>query len=79
MSEEEINRLLNKIFFDYVSPNLVSIDNKIEKLHEDIKKEREELLMRALHAEAKLNMYEGFFTKLNLNVEVKNDNRPQPS
>lgn len=73
MSEEEINKLLCDYHNNYLSPILTSIDVKIEKLRDDIKKEHEDLLMRAVNAETKLKLYEGLFSKLNLNMEVKND------
>lgn len=41
-------------------------------LREDIKREHEDLSMRAIKAETKLKLYEGLFSKLNLNMELKN-------
>lgn len=73
MSEEEINKLLCKFYNDHISFDLNSIDVRLEKLREDIKKEHEDLLMRAVNAETKLKLYEGLFSKLNLNMEVKNE------
>ena len=73
MSEEEINNLLCKNWNNYFAPVLTDIDNKIEKLRDDIRKEHEDLLMRAVNAETKLKLYEGLFNKLNLNMEVKNE------
>lgn len=75
MTEEEINRLLCDYLNNYLSPILTSIDSRIEKLRDDIKKEHEDLLMRAVNAETKLKLYEGLFSKLNLNMEVKNEPR----
>lgn len=73
MNEEEINKLLYKFNNEYVVPNLTNLFTVIEGLREDAKREREELLMRAVNAETKLKMYEGLFSKLNLNLEVKNE------
>ena len=75
MKEEEINKLLCDYHNRYIGPILISIDNKIEKLRDDIKKEHEDLLMRAVNAETKLRLYEGLFSKLNLNMEVKNEQK----
>lgn len=73
MTKEEINKLLCEYLNSYLSPILTSIDSRIEKLRDDIKKEHEDLLMRAINAETKLKLYEGLFSKLNLNMEVKNE------
>lgn len=76
MKEEEIKKLLNDYnnqFSGCWSHNFVSIQNAIDKLREDNKKEREDLLMRAINAETKLKLYESLFSKLNLNMEVKNE------
>ena len=77
MSEEERNELLNYLFNryhrDYLAPILENMDSRMEKLRDDIKKEHEDLLIRAVNAETKLKMYEAIFSKLNLNMEVKNE------
>lgn len=73
MSEKDINELLSKYNNEYVVPNLTNLFTVIEGVREDAKREREELLMRAINAETKLKMYEGLFSKLNLNLEVKNE------
>lgn len=73
MKEEEINKLLCDYHNNYLSPILTDIDNRIEKLRDDIKREHEDLLMRAVNAETKLRLYEGLFSKLNLNMEVSNE------
>lgn len=75
MSEDEINNLLCKNWNNYFAPALTDIDRKIEKLRGDIRKEHEDLLMRAVNAETKLKLYEDLFSKLNLNMEVKNNGR----
>ena len=73
MTEEELNNLLCKNWNNYFAPVLTDIDNKIERLRADIRKEHEDLLMRAVNAETKLKLYEGLFNKLNLNMEIKNE------
>lgn len=73
MSEEEINKLFCDYHNNYLAPTLTSIDIKIEKVRDEIKKEHEDLLMRAVNAETKLKLYEGLFSKLNLNMEVRNE------
>ena len=73
MKEEEIDKLLYDYHRNYLVPILTSMDNRIDKLRDDIKKEHEDLLMRAVNAETKLRLYEGLFSKLNLNMEVKNE------
>ena len=70
MKEEEINNLLYKYHNNYAVPILTSMDTKIERLREDIRKEHEDLLMRAVNAETKLKLYEAIFNKLNLNVSL---------
>ena len=70
MKEEEINNLLYKYHNNYAVPILTSMDTKIERLREDIRKEHEDLLMRAVNAETQLKLYEAIFNKLNLNVSL---------
>lgn len=73
MTEEEINRILCEFYNNHLVHSLTSIDIKIEKVRDEIKQEHEDLLMRAINAETKLKLYEGLFSKLNLNLEVKNE------
>ena len=70
---EEIDSLLLKYWDSYISPSFRDIYSEIEKLRVDMKKEHEDLLIRAVNAETKLKLYEGLFSKLNLNMEVKNE------
>lgn len=73
MIDEEIDKLFCDYHNNYLCPILTGIDNKIEKLRNDIRKEHEDLLMRAVNAETKLKLYENLFSKLNLNMEMKNE------
>ena len=73
MNEEEINKILCEFHNNYLAPALTSLDFRIEKLRDDMKKEHEDLLMRAANAETKLKLYEGLVSRLNLNMEVKNE------
>lgn len=82
MSEEELNHILCEFHNKCLAPILTGIDSKItsidfriERVRDEIKKEHEELLMRAVNAEAKLKLYEELFNKLNLNIEAKNESR----
>ena len=73
MSEEEFSKAISKFYNEYLSYELISIRNEVTKIREDMKKEHEDLLMRATTAETKLKLYEGLFSKLNLNMELKNE------
>ena len=82
MSKEELNHILCEFHNTHLAPILTGIDSKIrstdfriERVRDEIKKEHEELLMRAVNAEAKLKLYEELFNKLNLNIEAKNESR----
>ena len=72
MSDEEIRKLFCDYHNNYLCPILDGIDSRIEKLREELKKEHEDLLMRAVNAETKLKLYETLFSRLNLHMEVKN-------
>lgn len=73
MSEEEFARVVNKLYNDCLSYTLNDIKNEIAELRRNMEKEHEDLLTRATTAETKLKLYEGLFSKLNLNMEVKNE------
>ena len=73
MSEEQFSKVINKLYNDYLSYTLNDIKNEIMELRRNMQKEHEDLLTRATTAETKLKLYEGLFSKLNLNMEVKND------
>lgn len=73
MSEEEFNKVVNKFYNEYLSYTLNDIRDEIAGLRQDMKKEHEDLQTRAITAETKLKLYEGLFSKLNLNMEVKNE------
>lgn len=72
MSEEEFSKAINKLYNDYLSYTLNDIKNEIAALRRDMEKEHEDLQTRATTAETKLKLYEGLFSRLNLNMEVKN-------
>lgn len=70
MSEEEINRILDHFYNNYLSHSLNDIARQVERLKESMEREQNELKLRVAEAETKLRLYEAVFNKLNLNIDI---------
>ena len=68
---------MGKFAKDYLVPELKGIDYRIGRLGDEIRhefeKEQEDLSKRVIKAETKLKLYEALFSKLNLNMELKDE------